>query len=68
MKGIKIIFIAMEVSMLLGVVMLSFMTDWKEHMETESSWMFHTLIVLMALLAVVFQKEQQSIEWDEEDE
>lgn len=60
-------FIAMEVAMILGVTMLTFLTDWKEVIDTESGWMFQLLIVLMSILAVVFQREQQEIEWDDED-
>ena len=61
------IFIAMEVAMILGVTMLTFLTDWKEVIDAESGWMFQLLIVLMSILAVIFQKEQQEIEWNDEE-
>lgn len=67
MKSIKLIFIAMETAMLFTVIMLTFFTDWNKAIETESAWMFQLLIVLCSILAVTFQREQQSIEWDDED-
>jgi hypothetical protein len=52
--------------MLIGIILFSFLTDWEEVESQGSSWMFRLIIVLMSICAVAFQKEQQSIEWDEE--
>jgi len=68
MKHAKIIFIAMEVAMILGVIMLTFATDWQEATEHGAAWMYKLLTVLCALNAVVFQREQQAIEWNNDEE
>ena len=68
MNGVKCIFIAMETVMLLGVILFTFLTDWVKETETGAAWMFQLMIVNMAILAVIFQKEQQDIEWNEPDE
>lgn len=65
MRSVKIIFIALEVSMIIGVVMCTFATDWKKAVEEGAAWMYQLLIVLFALNAVVFQREQQNIDLDE---
>jgi hypothetical protein len=62
MNGIKLIFIAAELMMLSGIVMIAFFADWAD--EDGNSWMFQLLMVLMSIAAVLFQKEQQSIEWN----
>ena len=68
MNGVKCIFIAMETVMLLGVILFTFLTDWVKETEAGAAWMFQLMIVNMAILAVIFQKEQQDIEWNEPDE
>ena len=68
MNGVKCIFIAMETVMLLGVILFTFLTDWAKETEAGAAWMFQLMIVNMAILAVIFQKEQQAIEWNEPDE
>ena len=68
MNGVKLIFIALELVMLTGVMMFTFLTDWAKETEAGTAWMFQTMIVLMTLCAVVFQKEQQTIEWDLKEE
>ena len=65
MKSVKIIFIALEVAMLVGVIMLVFIPDWPKRFEEDTAWMYQTLIVLFAINAVVFQKEQGSINWED---
>jgi MFS-type transporter involved in bile tolerance (Atg22 family) len=68
MNGVKCIFIAMETVMLLGVILFTFLTDWVKETEAGAAWVFQLMIVNMAILAVIFQKEQQAIEWNEPDE
>ena len=63
MKGIKIIFIAVELAALIGVAMLAFSGTLSEEGEFFKS----IYTVLCALLAVCMQKEQQSIDWYEEE-
>lgn len=65
MKSVKIIFIALEVAMIIGVVMCTFVTDWQKAVEEGTEWMYQLLIVLCALNALVFQREQQNINLDE---
>lgn len=67
MKSVKIIFIALEVAMLIGVVMLVFIPDWVARFNDDTAWMYQTLIVLFALCAVTCQKEQSEINWEEEE-
>lgn len=68
MNGVKLIFIALELTMLTGVMMFTFLTDWAKEAEAGTAWMFQTMIVLLALCAVVFQREQQAIEWNFKEE
>lgn len=68
MKSVKVIFIAMEMAMIVGVVLFTFLTDWVEVEKQGAGWMFKLMIVLLAANAVVFQHEQQKIEWNEDDE
>ena len=68
MKSVKVIFIAMEVAMLLGVALFAFLTDWVEVEKQDVAWMFKLMIVLLSATALVFQYEQQKIEWNEDDE
>ena len=66
MKSAKVIFIALEVAMLLGIFIVLFRLDWSAAIEEDVDWMYKVLIVLMSYLAVVFQAEQQAIPWDDE--
>ena len=68
MNGVKLIFITLELVMITGVMMFAFLTDWVKETEAGTAWMFQTMIVLMTLCAVVFQREQQNIEWNLEEE
>jgi hypothetical protein len=64
MKLVKIILIVVEVTALVAVALLAF-----NYNELEVDTLIKGLyIVLFSLLAVVMQKEQQSIDWYEEDE
>ena len=65
MKSIKIIIIAIEIAMIIGVAMISF-CDWAEESQYKEVWMLKVLQVLFTLMAVVCQKEQQNIDWNEE--
>lgn len=68
MKQVKIIFIAMEVAMIFGVIMFTFATDWQQATEQGAAWMYKLAIVLCSLNAVAFQREQQAIEWGNDEE
>ena len=61
MKQVKVIFIACELCAIIGVIMFAVFADL-------SDWMMRTMQVLMCLYAVVMQREQQSIKWNEEQE
>lgn len=61
MKAIKIIFISVEIACIIAVIILSF-TNVDE--DTEIIKAIYTS--LFCLLSVVMQREQQSIDWDEE--
>lgn len=58
-KQVKIIFIAMELAAIAGVILFAAFADL-------SDWMMRTMQVLCALYAVVMQREQQDIEWEDE--
>ena len=60
MKQVKIIFIACELAAILGVILFALFADLDD-------WMMRTMLVLMSLYAVVMQREQQSIEWEDEE-
>lgn len=62
MNNVKIIFIAVEVAAILGLVFILCNLYISERLEFVEA----VLILLLALNAVVFQREQQSIEWDED--
>lgn len=64
MKQVKVIFIAAEIAALISVVCLAFC----ETRDEEMKFFQGMYISLCALLAVVFQREQQSIEWYEDEE
>lgn len=62
MKEIKLILIAMEVGLIIGLALFMWSLQEKGTIEfVEALFAF-----LLALGAVTFQKEQQDIEWDEE--
>lgn len=61
MKAIKIIFISVEIACIIAVIILSF-TSVDE--DTEIIKAIYTS--LFCLLSVIMQREQQSIDWDEE--
>lgn len=61
MKAIKIIFISVEIACIIAVIILSF-TNVDE--DTEIIKAIYTS--LFCLLSVVMQREQQSIDWDED--
>lgn len=61
MKAIKIIFISVEIACIIAVIILSFTS------VDEDTEMFKAIYTsLFCLLSVVMQREQQSIDWDEE--
>lgn len=61
MKAIKILFISVEIACIIAVIILSF-TSVNEDVE-----MFKAIYTsLFCILSVVMQREQQSIDWDEE--
>lgn len=66
MKLVKIIFISLEASMIIGIITALFITDWEDAIQHNMDWAYKFMIILMAIAAVVYQKEQQAIEWDEE--
>jgi hypothetical protein len=61
MKAIKILFINVEIACIIAVIILSF-TSVDE--DTEIIKAIYTS--LFCLLSVVMQREQQSIDWNEE--
>lgn len=61
MKAIKILFISVEIACIIAVIILSF-TSVDE--DTEIIKAIYTS--LFCLLSVVMQREQQSIDWNEE--
>ena len=63
MKAVKIIFIILEICCLVGVIKLAF-SDVSEDMEFFRA----VYISLFSLLAVALQKEQQSIEWEDDED
>lgn len=63
MKAVKIIFIVLEICCLVGVIKLAF-SDVSEDMEFFKA----VYISLFSLLAVALQREQQSIEWEDDED
>ena len=59
MKQVKVIFMAAEACAMYCAGFLAF-----HYCE----WYVATFITLLVMLAVVFQKEQQSIDWNEDEE
>ena len=64
MKEIKVIFCAVEIAALIGVCMLAFTSNLSE----EGEFFRSIYIVLCSLLAVVMQREQQNIDWEEDND
>ena len=64
MKEIKMIFSAVEIAALIGVCMLAFTNNLSE----EGEFFRSVYIVLCSLLAVVMQREQQCIDWEEDND
>lgn len=64
MKEIKVIFIAVEIAALIGVCMLAFTSNLSE----EGEFFRSVYIVLCSLLAVAMQREQQAIDWEEDND
>lgn len=67
MKQIKILFIAMEIAALIGLAIILFKVDWLSETQ-EHVYMYHSLAFLCSLVAVMFQSEQGSIDWNEKEE
>lgn len=65
MRNLKVIIIAIEVAMIIGVALIAF-SDWAKESQFQEVWMLKTLQVLFAIAAVVCQREQQNIDWDED--
>ena len=61
MKAIKILFISVEIACIIAVIILSF-TSVSEDVETIKA----IYTSLFCLLSVVMQREQQSIDWNED--
>jgi hypothetical protein len=61
MKAIKIIFISVEIACIIAVIILSF-TSVDEDAEIIKA----IYTSLFCMLSVVMQREQQSIDWNEE--
>lgn len=68
MTGVKAIFIAMEIAMIVGLTLVLFKVDWVAAESDGSAILFKVLGLLLALNAVVMHNEQQKIEWFEEEE
>lgn len=62
MKQIKVIFIAVEIASLIAVVTMAFSS-----VPPNAEFFKAAYISLFSLLAVVMQKEQQDIEWEDEE-
>ena len=66
MKEIKLIFIALEIAMIIGLILVVFLVDWTAAEVTGVSILYKVMILLLALNAMLFQHEQDSIKWNEE--
>lgn len=64
MKEVKLIFMAMEAGLIIGLALFMWSLQEKGTIEFVEA----LLAFMMALGAVTFQREQQSIEWDEDKE
>lgn len=60
MNSIKIIFISLEVTAIVCLALLLWHLQVKGTIELEEALM----AFMIAMVAIVFQKEQQAIEWD----
>ena len=61
MKAIKILFISVEIACIIAVIILSFTS------VDEDAEMFKAIYTsLFCILSVVMQREQRSIDWNEE--
>ena len=64
MRGVKIIFIAVEIASIICLAMfISHLCKQGTIEALEGVFTF-----MLAMMVMVFQKEQQSIEWDDEEE
>lgn len=63
MKEVKLIFMAMEAGLIIGLAFFMWSLQEKGTIEFVEA----LLAFMMALGAVTFQREQQSIEWDDEE-
>ena len=61
MKGIKLLFIAMEAGLIIGLAFYM----WHLQDKGTIGFMEALLAFMMAIAAVTFQKEQQEINWDD---
>ena len=61
MKQVKVIMIAVEIAALVGVIILAF-----SKVNEDAEFFKGAYISMLSLLAIVMQKEQQDIEWNEE--
>lgn len=65
MKSIKVIIITVEICAICAVILLAF----SESAVQDMGHFFHAMYIsLFTLLAVTCQKEQQAIEWEEEED
>jgi NADH:ubiquinone oxidoreductase subunit 3 (subunit A) len=63
MKSVKLMFMAMEAGLIIGLALFMWSLQEKGTIEFVEA----LLTFMMALGAVTFQREQQSIEWDDEE-
>ena len=63
MKEVKLIFMAMEAGLIIGLAFFMWSLQEKGTIEFVEA----LLAFMMALGAVTFQREQQSMEWDDEE-
>lgn len=63
MKEVKLIFMAMEAGLIIGLALFMWSLQEKGTIEFVEA----LLAFMMALGAVTFQREQQSIEWDDKE-
>lgn len=63
MKEVKLIFMAMEAGLIIGLAFFMWSLQEKGTIEFVEA----LLAFMMALGAVTFQREQQNIEWDDEE-
>jgi hypothetical protein len=61
MKAIKILFISVEIACIIAVIILSFTS-----VDEDTEFIKAIYTSLFCLLSVVMQREQQSIDWDED--